>query len=115
MQVFDQDGKLPDALVVRANRSPPVVWADPEDRAYVAEHNGGYFSILDADGNRLERWGGPEFRSCHGAAGDSDGSIYFRAAGRGTVRAPHRKVRAEIARRTWRTNSRYSTLLTASI
>ena len=23
------------------------------------------------------RWGGPEFRSCHGAAGDSDGNIYF--------------------------------------
>ena len=76
VQVFDQDGNY----LSRWNSEligPAVVWADSEDRAYVAEHNGGYFSILDADGNRLERWGGPEFRSCHGAAGDSDGNIYF--------------------------------------
>ena len=50
---------------------------DAADRAYVAEHNGGFFSVLDADGNTLARWGGPEFRSCHGAAGDSRGDIYF--------------------------------------
>ena len=56
---------------------PAVVWMDSADRAYVAEHNGGFFSVLDADGNTLARWGGPEFRSCHGAAGDSRGDIYF--------------------------------------
>ena len=76
VQVFDQDGEYvgqwPSELI-----GPAVVWMDSSERAYVAEHNGGFFSILDGAGNRLERWGGPEFRSCHGAAGDSDGNIYF--------------------------------------
>ena len=76
VQVFDQDGghvgQWPSELI-----GPAVVWMDSDDRAYVAEHNGGFFSILDADGNSLARWGGQEFRSCHGAAGDSEGNVYF--------------------------------------
>ena len=76
VQVFDQEGgyigQWPSELI-----GPAVVWMDPAGAAYVAEHNGGFLSVLDSDGNTLARWGGPEFRSCHGAAGDSDGNIYF--------------------------------------
>jgi DNA-binding beta-propeller fold protein YncE len=76
VQVFDQEGayisQWPSELI-----GPAVVWMDPNGAAYVAEHNGGFLSVLDSDGNTLARWGGPEFRSCHGAAGDSDGNIYF--------------------------------------
>ncbi len=76
VQVFDQDGihlaQWPAELI-----GPAAIWMDADGAAYVAEHNGGFFSVLDADGAPLARWGGPEFRSCHGAAGDSEGSIYF--------------------------------------
>ncbi len=76
VQVFDQDGgyigQWPAELI-----GPAVVWMDVDGFGYVAEHNSGNFSILDSEGNTQTRWGGPEFRSCHGAAGDSDGNIYF--------------------------------------
>ena len=76
IQLFDQEGthlgQWPAELI-----GPAVIWMDSDRNAYVAEHNGGFFSILDSDGRPLARWGGPEFRSCHGAAGDSDGNIYF--------------------------------------
>ncbi len=76
VQVFDQDGghlgQWPSRLI-----GPAVVWMDADNNAYVAEHNGGFLSVLDQHGNTLARWGGPEFRSCHGAAGDSEGNIYF--------------------------------------
>ena len=47
------------------------------DAAYVTEHNGGYFSVLTLDGELLARWGSEKFKTCHGVAGDSEGSIYF--------------------------------------
>ena len=52
-------------------------WEDKDGVCYVAEHNGGFFSVLTQDGELLARWGDEKFRSCHGAAGDSEGSIYF--------------------------------------
>ena len=76
VQVFTQDGEFvaqwPTKLI-----GPAVVWQDADSVCYVAEHNGGYFSVLDADGELLARWGDAKYRSCHGAAGDSEGSIYF--------------------------------------
>ena len=76
VQVFTQDGEFvaqwPTKLI-----GPAVVWQDADSVCYVAEHNGGYFSILNADGDLLARWGDAKYRSCHGAAGDSEGSIYF--------------------------------------
>ena len=76
VQVFTQDGEFvaqwPTKLV-----GPAVVWQDADSVCYVAEHNGGYFSVLNADGELLARWGDAKYRSCHGAAGDSEGSIYF--------------------------------------
>ena len=76
VQVFTQDGEFvaqwPTKLI-----GPAVVWQDADSVCYVAEHNGGYFSILNADGELLARWGDAKYRSCHGAAGDSEGSIYF--------------------------------------
>lgn len=76
VQVFTQDGEFvaqwPTKLI-----GPAVVWQDADSVYYVAEHNGGYFSILNADGELLARWGDAKYRSCHGAAGDSEGSIYF--------------------------------------
>ena len=76
VQAFTQDGdferELPTKLI-----GPAVVWEGADGTLYVAEHNGGYFSILNQDGELLARWGGPQYRSCHGAAGDSEGSVYF--------------------------------------
>ena len=76
VQVFTQDGEFvaqwPTKLI-----GPAVVWQDTDSVCYVAEHNGGYFSVLNADGELLARWGDAKYRSCHGAAGDSEGSIYF--------------------------------------
>ncbi|MCI0440986.1 MAG: 6-bladed beta-propeller [Chloroflexi bacterium] len=76
VQVFSQEGEFltqwPTALI-----GPAVVWEDGDGVCYVAEHNGGFFSVLTLDGELLARWGDAKFRSCHGAAGDSDGNIYF--------------------------------------
>ena len=76
IQVFSQGGRFlaewPTRLI-----GPAVVWEDSDGDCYVAEHNGGYFSVLDRDGELLARWGDDKYRSCHGAAGDSDGNIYF--------------------------------------
>jgi DNA-binding beta-propeller fold protein YncE len=76
VQVFTRDGEFitqwPTKLI-----GPAVVWEDKDGICYVAEHNGGFFSILTLDGALLARWGGEKYRSCHGAAGDSAGNIYF--------------------------------------
>ncbi len=76
VQVFNQQGRFltqwPTKLI-----GPAVVWEDGDGVCYVAEHNGGFFSVLTLDGELLARWGDAKFRSCHGAAGDSDGNIYF--------------------------------------
>ena len=76
VQVFSQDGKFvsqwPAELI-----GPAAVFVDSDGTAFVAEHNGGLFSILTTDGDRIVQWGGPQYRSCHGVAGDSEGSIYF--------------------------------------
>ena len=76
VQVFTQDGDFisqwPTKLI-----GPAVVWEDRDGICYVAEHNGGFFSVLSVDGELLARWGDIKFRSCHGAAGDSEGNIYF--------------------------------------
>ena len=69
VQVFSQDGDFiaqwPEKLI-----GPAVVWEDKDGICYVAEHNGGFFSILTNDGELITRWGDNNFRSCHGAAGD---------------------------------------------
>ena len=74
LQVVSQDGDFiaqwPEKLI-----GPAVVWEDKDGICYVAEHNGGFFSILTNDGELITRWGDEKFRSCHGAAGDSDGSM----------------------------------------
>ena len=54
-----------------------VIWEDGEGVFYVAEHNGGFFSVLSPDGELIARWGDEKFRSCHGVSGDSEGNIYF--------------------------------------
>ena len=76
LQVFSQNGRFvslwPAELI-----GPAAVFVDSEGTAFVAEHNGGLFSVLTPDGDRTVRWGGPQLRSCHGVAGDSEGSIYF--------------------------------------
>ncbi len=76
IQAFSQKGDFLEQWPVELE-GPAVVYVDDDDIVYVAEHNGGFFSILTLDGETLARWGGPEYRSCHGAAVDSEGSIYF--------------------------------------
>ena len=82
VQVFDQGGALlgiwPTPLV-----GPAVFYVDRDDVVYVPEHNGGLFSVLDLDGNRLARWGDPSFRSVHGVWGDSRGDLYIVRPGTG--------------------------------
>ena len=76
VQVFTQDGEFITAWDIELI-GPAVLWVDNDDIVYVAEHNGGFFSVLTLDGERLARWGSEANRSCHGVAGDSQGSIYF--------------------------------------
>ena len=76
VQVFTQDGDFVSEWPTRLI-GPATFWVDSDDVAYVPEHNGGMFSILNADGELIARWGSDVNRSCHGEAGDSQGSIYF--------------------------------------
>ena len=75
VQVFNQDGThvtdWPSKLI-----GPAVICIDDDDVAYVAEHNGGMLSILDANGERLAQWGDLTHRSCHGVWVDSQKDLY---------------------------------------
>jgi DNA-binding beta-propeller fold protein YncE len=87
VQVFDQDGKLlevwPTELI-----GPAFFYVDDEDTVYIPEHNGGFISILNLDGERLARWGdGPVHRSCHGIWCDSRRDLYVVQPGEWTPRA----------------------------
>ena len=76
VQVFTQSGDFiaqwPTKLI-----GPATFWVDRDDTVYLPEHNSGCFSVLTLDGGLLARWGAEKFKSCHGVAGDSEGSIYF--------------------------------------
>jgi streptogramin lyase len=75
VQVFDQSGKLLDIWKTELI-GPAFFYVDADDIVYIPEHNGGLFSILTLDGERLARWGAPIHKSCHGVWGDSHGDIY---------------------------------------
>jgi sugar lactone lactonase YvrE len=86
VQVFDQNGKLlevwPTELI-----GPAFFYVDAEDTVYIPEHNGGFISILNLDGERLARWGdGPVNRSCHGIWCDSRRDLYVVQPGEWTPR-----------------------------
>ncbi len=76
VQLFTQDGEFlsvwPAPLV-----GPALVHLDRSDVAYVPEHNGGFFSVLTLEGERLARWGSEANRACHGVWVDSRGDVYF--------------------------------------
>ncbi len=76
VQVFNQDGEFQSQWETKLI-GPAVIWEDGDGIFYVAEHNGGFFSVLSPEGGLIARWGDEKFRSCHGVAGDSQGSIYF--------------------------------------
>jgi DNA-binding beta-propeller fold protein YncE len=75
VQVFDQNGNLltiwPTELI-----GPAFFYVDDEDIVYIPEHNAGMVSILTLDGERLARWGGPIYRSCHGIWVTRHGDLY---------------------------------------
>jgi DNA-binding beta-propeller fold protein YncE len=75
VQVFDLAGNL---LTVWQTEliGPAFFYVDDDDIVYVPEHNGGMFSVLTLDGERLARWGAPIHRSIHGVWGDSEKNIY---------------------------------------
>ena len=76
VQVFTEDGEL--VAVWEAELIGPAgFYVDGDDVAYVPEHNGGFFSVLSAEGELLARWGSEASLTCHGAAGDSQGAVYF--------------------------------------
>jgi DNA-binding beta-propeller fold protein YncE len=75
VQVFSQEGEYISTWDTKLI-GPAVFYVDPDDTIYIPEHNGGLISILTPDGKRLAQWGDPEFRSCHGIAGDSHGNLY---------------------------------------
>ena len=76
VQVFTQDGEYistwPSKLI-----GPALLFVDDEDSVYIPEHNGGLFSILNLDGERLAQWGSEIHRSCHGVWADSHKDLYF--------------------------------------
>jgi len=76
VQVFTQDGEhittWPTKLI-----GPAVIYVDDEDVVYIPEHNGGMFSILNSEGERLAQWGNEIHRSCHGVWADSHKDLYF--------------------------------------
>ena len=76
MQMFTQDGdplgQWPTKLI-----GPATVFVDGEDVAYVPEHNGGLFSVLTLEGERVAQWGSEVTRACHGVWADSRRDVYF--------------------------------------
>src|SRR5207302_1379987 len=81
VQVFDQNGTLlevwPTELI-----GPAFFYVDAEDTVYIPEHNGGFISILNLDGERLARWGdGSVNRPCHGIWCDSRRDPYCLQSG----------------------------------
>lgn len=75
VQIFTQQGEYVSEWSTTLI-GPAVFYVDAEDIVYIPEHNGGLISILTLDGERLAQWGDPQFRSCHGIAGDSHGDLY---------------------------------------
>ena len=75
VQVFTQEGELltvwPTPLI-----GPALFYVDAEDNVYIPEHNGGLFSILTLEGERLVRWGSEANNWCHGVWVDSHRDIY---------------------------------------
>ena len=43
----------------------------------LTQHNGGLFSVLTLEGERLAQWGSEIHRSCHGVWADSHKDLYF--------------------------------------
>ena len=76
IQAFDQDGTFLSEWATGLI-GPALVWQDSIGDGFVPEHNGGNFSVLSSVGDQIARWGGEQYISCHGAAGDSEGGIYF--------------------------------------
>lgn len=75
VQVFSQDGEYLSTWPTKMI-GPAIFYVDDADTVYIPEHNGGSISILNAEGELLTQWGDPEFRTCHGIAGDSHGDLY---------------------------------------
>jgi len=75
VQIFNQDGAYLSTWQTKLI-GPAVFYVDDDETYYIPEHNGGMISILNSEGARLTQWGDPEFRSCHGIAGDSRGDLY---------------------------------------
>ncbi len=86
VQAFTQDGEFITQWETELIGAA-VFWVDDEDTVYVAEHNGGYVSILDLDGRRLARWGDESHKSCHGIWVDSHKDIYVVQPGSWTPRS----------------------------
>ena len=75
VQLFTQEGKYigmwPTQLIGAA-----LFYVDDEDTVYVPEHNAGFISILNLEGDRLAQWGAEIHRSCHGIWVDSHRDLY---------------------------------------
>ena len=76
VQVFTQSGEFITQWPAKL-MGPAAFWVDNDDTVYMSEHHGGCFSVLTLDGELLARWGSEKFKTCHSAAGDSEGSVYF--------------------------------------
>ena len=76
IQAFDQTGNFLSEWATDLI-GPALGWQDSVGQGFVPEHNGGNFSVLSSEGGRIARWGGEQYISCHGAAGVSEGGIFF--------------------------------------
>ena len=86
VQVFTQAGDhittWPTSLI-----GPALFSVDEEDTVYIPEHNAGFVSILNLEGELLARWGSEVHRSCHGIWVDSHRDIYVVQPGAWTPRS----------------------------
>ena len=80
VQVFTQDGEHLTTWETELI-GPALFYVDDEDTVYIPEHNGGLFSILTLQGERLARWGSMVHMSCHGISLDSHKDIYVAQPG----------------------------------
>ena len=76
VQMFTQDGEYLGQWSSKLI-GPATVHVDDEDVAYVPEHNGGLFSVLTLEGERVAQWGSEDNQACHGVWADSRKDVYF--------------------------------------
>ena len=75
VQVFDKEGKHLSTWSTPLF-GPSNFYVDREDIVFIPEHDGGAFSVMTLEGERLAQWGWPLMYTCHGVWLDSHRDLY---------------------------------------